>query len=51
MKFGVGYFMGFFELSDYVGLDIMKFILDGKKKLCIWFIFFKFFVIFVLELV
>lgn len=31
MKLGAGYPMGPFELSDYVGLDTMKFILDGKK--------------------
>ena len=30
MKLGAGYPMGPFELSDYVGLDTMKFILDGK---------------------
>lgn len=29
MKLGAGYPMGPFELSDYVGLDTMKFILDG----------------------
>lgn len=41
MKLGAGYPMGPFELSDYVGLDTMKFILDGKKKLCIWSIILK----------
>lgn len=30
MKLGAGYPMGPFELSDYVGLDTIKFILDGK---------------------
>ncbi|VDD96075.1 unnamed protein product [Enterobius vermicularis] len=29
MKLGAGYPMGPFELADYVGLDTMKFILDG----------------------
>ncbi|XP_072241083.1 hydroxyacyl-coenzyme A dehydrogenase, mitochondrial [Leuresthes tenuis] len=29
MKLGAGYPMGPFELSDYVGLDTMKFIIDG----------------------
>ncbi|XP_056227138.1 hydroxyacyl-coenzyme A dehydrogenase, mitochondrial [Seriola aureovittata] len=29
MKLGAGYPMGPFELSDYVGLDTMKFIMDG----------------------
>ncbi|XP_029290658.1 hydroxyacyl-coenzyme A dehydrogenase, mitochondrial-like [Cottoperca gobio] len=29
MKLGCGYPMGPFELSDYVGLDTMKFIMDG----------------------
>jgi len=29
MKLGAGYPMGPFELGDYVGLDTMKFILDG----------------------
>ncbi|KAK3090087.1 hypothetical protein FSP39_009054 [Pinctada imbricata] len=32
MKLGAGYPMGPFELSDYVGLDTMKFILDGWSK-------------------
>ncbi|XP_061191205.1 hydroxyacyl-coenzyme A dehydrogenase, mitochondrial-like [Saccostrea echinata] len=32
MKLGAGYPMGPFELSDYVGLDTMKFILDGWHK-------------------
>ena len=31
MKLGAGYPMGPFELLDYVGLDTMKFILDGKN--------------------
>lgn len=30
MKLGAGYPMGPFELSDYVGLDTTKFIIDGK---------------------
>ena len=30
MKLGAGYPMGPFELSDYVGLDTNKFILDGR---------------------
>ena len=30
MKLGAGYPMGPFELADYVGLDTMKFIQDGK---------------------
>ena len=29
MKLGAGYPMGPFELTDYVGLDTTKFILDG----------------------
>lgn len=29
MKLGAGYPMGPFELGDYVGLDTMKFIIDG----------------------
>lgn len=29
MKLGAGYPMGPFELSDYVGLDVTKFIIDG----------------------
>lgn len=32
MKLGAGYPMGPFELSDYVGLDTTKFILDGWSK-------------------
>ncbi|XP_067931625.1 hydroxyacyl-coenzyme A dehydrogenase, mitochondrial-like isoform X2 [Watersipora subatra] len=32
MKLGAGYPMGPFELSDYVGLDTMKFILDGWSQ-------------------
>lgn len=31
MKLGAGYPMGPFELSDYVGLDTTKFILDGNR--------------------
>lgn len=30
MKLGAGYPMGPFELTDYVGLDTCKFIIDGK---------------------
>ena len=30
MKLGAGYPMGPFELSDYVGLDTTKFIIDGR---------------------
>lgn len=30
MKLGAGYPMGPFELADYVGLDTLKFIQDGK---------------------
>lgn len=30
MKLGAGYPMGPFELSDFVGLDTIKFILDGR---------------------
>lgn len=33
MKLGAGYPMGPLELSDYVGLDTMKFILDGQFSL------------------
>ncbi|XP_040002080.1 hydroxyacyl-coenzyme A dehydrogenase, mitochondrial [Xiphias gladius] len=33
MKLGAGYPMGPFELSDYVGLDTMKFILDGWRAM------------------
>lgn len=29
MKLGAGYPMGPFELADYVGLDTIKFIIDG----------------------
>lgn len=29
MKLGAGYPMGPFELADYVGLDVTKFIIDG----------------------
>ncbi|XP_059197528.1 hydroxyacyl-coenzyme A dehydrogenase, mitochondrial [Centropristis striata] len=32
MKLGCGYPMGPFELSDYVGLDTMKFIMDGWSE-------------------
>jgi len=32
MKLGAGYPMGPFELADYVGLDTMKFIMDGWLK-------------------
>jgi 3-hydroxyacyl-CoA dehydrogenase len=32
MKLGAGYPMGPFELSDYVGLDTTKFIVDGWHK-------------------
>lgn len=32
MKLGAGYPMGPFELADYVGLDTLKFILDGWQK-------------------
>lgn len=32
MKLGAGYPMGPFELSDYVGLDTSKFIVDGWHK-------------------
>lgn len=31
MKLGAGYPMGPFELTDYVGLDTCKFILDGAN--------------------
>lgn len=30
MKLGAGYPMGPFELADFVGLDTIKFILDGE---------------------
>ena len=30
MKLGAGYPMGPFELLDYVGLDTLKFIMEGK---------------------
>lgn len=30
MKLGAGYPMGPIELIDYVGLDVTKFIMDGK---------------------
>ena len=32
MKLGAGHPMGPFELADYVGLDTMKFIIDGWHK-------------------
>lgn len=32
MKLGCGYPMGPFELADYVGLDTLKFVLDGWSK-------------------
>jgi 3-hydroxyacyl-CoA dehydrogenase len=32
MKLGAGYPMGPFELSDYVGLDTTKFIIDGELR-------------------
>ncbi len=32
MKLGAGYPMGPFELLDYVGIDVTKFILDGKLE-------------------
>ena len=32
MKLGAGYPMGPFELTDYVGLDTTKFILDGWNE-------------------
>ncbi|PWA30707.1 hydroxyacyl-coenzyme A dehydrogenase, mitochondrial isoform X1 [Gambusia affinis] len=32
MKLGAGYPMGPFELSDYVGLDTLKFIMDGWSE-------------------
>lgn len=30
MRLGAGYPMGPFELADFVGLDTLKFILDGE---------------------
>ena len=30
MKLGAGYPMGPFELIDYVGIDVHKFIMDGN---------------------
>lgn len=33
MKLGAGYPMGPFELTDYVGLDTCKFIIDGWKEM------------------
>ena len=37
MKLGAGHPMGPFELSDYVGLDTCKFIIDGKYHISlIW---------------
>ncbi|KAJ2337918.1 hypothetical protein GGH92_007398 [Coemansia sp. RSA 2673] len=32
MKLGAGYPMGPFELCDYIGLDTIKFIVDGWHK-------------------
>lgn len=32
MKLGAGYPMGPFELADYVGLDVTKFIIDGESE-------------------
>lgn len=32
MKLGAGYPMGPFELTDYVGLDTCKFIIDGRCR-------------------
>lgn len=32
MKLGAGYPMGPFELADFVGLDTIKFILDGERS-------------------
>jgi len=32
MKLGAGYPMGPFQLADYVGLDTLKFILDGWAR-------------------
>lgn len=32
MKLGAGYPMGPFELCDYIGLDTMKFIMDGWSQ-------------------
>lgn len=32
MKLGAGYPMGPFELADYVGIDTLKFIIDGWAK-------------------
>lgn len=31
MKLGAGHPMGPFELADYVGLDVTKFIIDGES--------------------
>lgn len=31
LKLGAGHPMGPFELTDYVGLDVTKFIIDGKN--------------------
>lgn len=44
MKLGAGYPMGPFELSDYVGLDTSKFIMDGKfflQRTSLFAIFFR----------
>lgn len=32
MKLGAGYPLGPFELLDYVGLDTVKFIIDGQDS-------------------
>lgn len=32
MRLGAGYPMGPFELADFVGLDTLKFILDGERN-------------------
>ena len=32
MKLGAGHPMGPLELADYVGLDTLKFITDGKSR-------------------
>ena len=37
MKLGAGYPMGPFELTDYVGLDTCKFIIDGKLQIISFF--------------
>lgn len=35
MKLGAGHPMGPFELMDYVGLDVGKFIIDGKGMMSV----------------